>query len=220
MAETTLMLIGAVGALAAGSAAAQICGPLASDWKAKKGTLQSRLLGLCVELPGPGRRAIGAFMLVATLSGGALAAYAAEPGAPERLATQAAGVVGSGDQLSLKLKTPQGERTLKVGEAYADGWTLRALTPTKATLDKDGTTREIGLNPTGALASTAPPDAPVSVSVVARERNDGLPRCNPLDVLTWPKEIRDTLPDGGVLLARGSVPGAVNGPPGVCDAAL
>lgn len=94
------------------------------------------------------------------------AAYAAEPGAPEQLAAQAAGVVGSGDQLSLRLKTAQGDLTLKLGEVYEDGWRLVGLTPTQATLVKDGTTREIGLNPTGQLASATPPPPPSRVTLL------------------------------------------------------
>lgn len=47
-----------------------------------------------------------------------------------------------------------------------------------------------------------------------------LASCDPLDATTWPHEIRDTLPDGGILLARGSVPGVAGGPQRVCDAQI
>ncbi|MDB5438013.1 MAG: TonB-dependent receptor [Caulobacteraceae bacterium] len=47
-----------------------------------------------------------------------------------------------------------------------------------------------------------------------------LSSCDPLDATTWPIEIQNTLPDGGVLLARGSVPGVGGGPARVCDAQI
>ncbi|MDB5441441.1 MAG: hypothetical protein JWM33_3868 [Caulobacteraceae bacterium] len=90
-------------------------------------------------------------------------------GAPEQLAAQAAGVVGSGDQLSLRLRTPEGERVLKIGETYAEGWTLQALSPSKATLAKDGAVREVGLNPTGAVASGGAAAPASRVTVVGAE---------------------------------------------------
>ncbi|MDB5439064.1 MAG: hypothetical protein JWM33_1491 [Caulobacteraceae bacterium] len=120
----------------------------------------------------PARAAAGAVVLVAVLTGGALTAFAAAPSAPERLPSEVQGVVGSGDKLSLRLKDSAGGRTIAVGEAYGDGWTLTGLTPTQATLAKDGATREVGLNPTGALASAAPaaPPSLVEVTLNAEEQ--------------------------------------------------
>ncbi|MDB5439740.1 MAG: hypothetical protein JWM33_2167 [Caulobacteraceae bacterium] len=97
--------------------------------------------------------------------GAASTARPAELAGPERLATDLAGVVGSGDLLSLSLKTQGYERILKIGDVYEDGWTLRALTPTKATLTKDGTEREVGLNPTGQVAAAVSTAAPTIVDV-------------------------------------------------------
>ncbi|MDB5439603.1 MAG: hypothetical protein JWM33_2030 [Caulobacteraceae bacterium] len=97
---------------------------------------------------------------VGLLWSASLGAHAAEPAAPDRLPSEVQGVVGSGDQLSLRLKDATGERTIAVGEAYAEGWTLTGLTPIKASLAKEGVVREVGLNPTGTLApaeAAAPP---------------------------------------------------------------
>jgi hypothetical protein len=43
---------------------------------------------------------------------------------------------------------------------------LQALTPTQATLVKDGIKREVGLNPTGAVASNAPAALPSKITMV------------------------------------------------------
>lgn len=89
--------------------------------------------------------------LVLALTGAAPVFAAA---APEALASQAAGVVGSGDKLSLQLHPAGGApaRILKIGDVFEDGWVLTALDPTTATLTKGGLSRRIGLNPAGALA--------------------------------------------------------------------
>ncbi|MDB5439530.1 MAG: MecR antirepressor / ankyrin repeat family protein, partial [Caulobacteraceae bacterium] len=143
--------------------------PFACQWPGKADhPFKERLTMLSSKSPSALRRRLAGGALTLLLTGGVYVAYAAEPGAPERLAAQAAGVVGSGDQLSLKIREPQGERTVKVGETYADGWTLQALTPTKATLAKDGATREVGLNPTGALARAQTDEPPSSVKTLAR----------------------------------------------------
>ncbi|MDB5438978.1 MAG: hypothetical protein JWM33_1405 [Caulobacteraceae bacterium] len=105
------------------------------------------------------------FVTMAVAISAACAVQAAELAGPERLAAEAAGVVGSGEQLSLKLKAQGEERTLKLGEGYADGWTLQALTPTKATLVKDGVAREVGLNPTGQVATAGLAVTPTTVTV-------------------------------------------------------
>ncbi|MDB5439780.1 MAG: hypothetical protein JWM33_2207 [Caulobacteraceae bacterium] len=94
------------------------------------------------------------------------ALFLAGAASPDQLPSEVKGVVGSGNQLSLKLKTPGGERTLRIGEAYGEGWTLEALTPSKAILTKDGVTREIGLNPTGAVASDKPDAPPSKVTMI------------------------------------------------------
>lgn len=167
MPDLTLLLAPTLGALAAGAATAQVSAPLATRWRARNGAMKRRLLAIAtpVRLPGPGRRLAGAAALAATLTTGGLAGYAAQPSAPERLAAQAGGVVGSGDQLALRVKEDSQERTIKPGDDYADGWKLQALTPTKATLTKDGVSREVGLNPTGALANNAPAAPPSQVWV-------------------------------------------------------
>ncbi|MDB5439931.1 MAG: hypothetical protein JWM33_2358 [Caulobacteraceae bacterium] len=86
--------------------------------------------------------------------------------APDLLPSEVKGVVGSGDQLSLQLHGDAGtERTIRVGEEYRDGWMLQALSPTKATLAKDGATREVGLNPQGAVASAGPAGPPSTVTM-------------------------------------------------------
>lgn len=87
---------------------------------------------------------------------------------PEDLPAQVAGVIGSGDQLSLQLKPAAGsaERTIRVGEAFPDGWVLSSLSDTLATLSRNGTVRTIGLNPTGAVAPPSGPVAPSTVRVV------------------------------------------------------
>lgn len=76
-----------------------------------------------------------------------LGGHAAEPSAPDRLPAEVQGVVGSGDQLRLRLNDAAGVRTLRPGEAYRDGWMLKAVTASTATLAKDGQERVVGLNP-------------------------------------------------------------------------
>ncbi|MDB5438327.1 MAG: hypothetical protein JWM33_754 [Caulobacteraceae bacterium] len=88
-------------------------------------------------------------------------AFAARAGAasapaqgPDALPGLVVGVVGSGDQLSLQIKADEsGRRALRIGDAFQDGWSLSALTPSTATLTKAGESRVVGLNPTGAVAT-------------------------------------------------------------------
>lgn len=148
-----------------GVATAQIGGPVSLNWRSRFGAIHERLRELPRAAPPVRERIAGAALMMALAAGGTLTAYAAEPSAPERLASQAAGVVGSGDQLSLRLRTPQGERTLQIGETFEDGWALQALTPAKATLVKDGGSREVGLNPTGAVAAAAQVGPPSLVTM-------------------------------------------------------
>ena len=46
-----------------------------------------------------------------------------------------------------------GRRALRIGDAFQDGWSLSALTPSTATLTKAGESRVVGLNPTGAVTT-------------------------------------------------------------------
>lgn len=86
--------------------------------------------------------------------------------APDLLPGEVRGVTGSGDSLSLQLKTADGaERSLKPGDAYRDGWVLKALTPTAATLAREGQERQVGLNPT--LAASPADEAATKVTVLS-----------------------------------------------------
>ncbi|MDB5440522.1 MAG: hypothetical protein JWM33_2949 [Caulobacteraceae bacterium] len=100
-----------------------------------------------------------------------LAAAAPAPSGPDALPAQVAGVIGSGDQLSLQLRATADApaRIVHLGEAAIDGWALTGLTDTVATLAKDGQTRAIGLNPTGALASKAPAAPPSQVTIAGED---------------------------------------------------
>lgn len=69
------------------------------------------------------------------------------------LASEVSGVVGSGDKLGLKLGAGEASRVLRPGEIYGDGWVLRSVTASQATLTKGAEVRQVGLNPTGALAA-------------------------------------------------------------------
>ncbi|MDB5440881.1 MAG: hypothetical protein JWM33_3308 [Caulobacteraceae bacterium] len=152
------------GGLVVGSGAAQINGPLSCGWPASGDELMLRMKALGLRRPGFTRGLLGGALVMLLLGGGTLAAYAAAPAAPstaqalpadlDRLSKEAAGVVGSGDRLSLQIKPVDGQasRTIKVGEEYSNGWKLDAVTPTLATLSKGGETRQVGLNPTGAVA--------------------------------------------------------------------
>ncbi|MDB5439534.1 MAG: hypothetical protein JWM33_1961 [Caulobacteraceae bacterium] len=94
-----------------------------------------------------------------------LAAPAWAQDALAALPGQVIGVSGSGDQLSLRLKSGEGERVLKIGEVFEDGWTLSALTATDATLTKTGQNRRIGLGLAGD-SPKAPQNAPSQVTAV------------------------------------------------------
>ncbi|MDB5440595.1 MAG: hypothetical protein JWM33_3022 [Caulobacteraceae bacterium] len=107
-------------------------------------------------------------LVVAVAPAGA-PAEAAQPTGPDDLPSQVVGVVGSGDQLALRLRQGSGERLLKVGDAYADDWILTALSPTMASLSKGWLSRTIGLNPTGAVAALAGAGAPASQVAVVGE---------------------------------------------------
>ncbi|MDB5438344.1 MAG: hypothetical protein JWM33_771, partial [Caulobacteraceae bacterium] len=105
-----------------------------------------------------------AFILFAGLL---LAAAAPAPSGPDALPAQVAGVIGSGDQLSLQLRASDTApaRMVRLGDEAIDGWTLTGLTNTVATLSKDGQSRTIGLNPTGALSQRQPVGPPSTVHV-------------------------------------------------------
>ncbi|MDB5439278.1 MAG: hypothetical protein JWM33_1705 [Caulobacteraceae bacterium] len=159
-------------AAALGVGAAQLTGPSACDWRARSGQMKVRLLVLKRHAPPKRlRRTLGGLLLGMVLVGGGLAAYAAQPSAPDHLPQEVVGVVGSGDQLGLKVTTG---RILKVGDVYADGWKIQSVTPETATLVKDAQHREIGLNPTGALPATPASGAPSVVQVVSAQVRQAL----------------------------------------------
>ncbi|MDB5437978.1 MAG: hypothetical protein JWM33_405 [Caulobacteraceae bacterium] len=165
MSAALILLPLGLAAAAAGAALAASAQP-ACHWSSLGAiALKTRLAMIRAVAPTRRRARLAAIVLVGLMGSGGLAAYAAQPSAPERLAAQAAGVVGSGKQLSLRVVEAGKERTIKLGQDYADGWKLDALTPTSATLVRNGERREVGLNPTGALASAAPAAAPSQVLV-------------------------------------------------------
>lgn len=118
------------------------------------------------HLIGKGWRWAGSLMLAVFLAAGAALAHAAEPSGLDRLPSEVVGVTGSGDALRLQVKSDGQVRTLVPGDEYRDGWKLRSVSASKATLFKSGETREVGLNPTGALASNAATAPPSDVSLV------------------------------------------------------
>jgi hypothetical protein len=73
--------------------------------------------------------------------------------------------------MSLRLRsvgeTP--ERSLKIGDEFEDGWKLTGLTSSAATLTRDGVSRTVGLNPTGALGAAEPAAGGSTVTVVTGE---------------------------------------------------
>ncbi|MDB5441453.1 MAG: hypothetical protein JWM33_3880 [Caulobacteraceae bacterium] len=90
---------------------------------------------------------------------------------PDALPGLVTGVVGSGDQMALRL-TPVGDaaaRDLKIGDEFRNGWRLTALTPSAATLTRDGASQTVGLNPTGALADAPAATGGSTVTVVSHE---------------------------------------------------
>ncbi|MDB5438203.1 MAG: hypothetical protein JWM33_630 [Caulobacteraceae bacterium] len=111
----------------------------------------------------PRHLALLPFALLA-LASPALAAPA--PRAQDVLAAlpgQVVGVSGSGDQLTLRLKSETQERALKIGDAYADGWILIGLNNSEVTLAKGAILRRIGLNPSGAVAQAVLEETPSQV---------------------------------------------------------
>ena len=80
-------------------------------------------------------RDLAALALVVALLAPITAQAAGAPTVPDALPGLAAGVLGSGDQMILRLK-PIGDapaRVLKIGDEFEDGWTLTALTASVAT---------------------------------------------------------------------------------------
>ncbi|MDB5437979.1 MAG: hypothetical protein JWM33_406 [Caulobacteraceae bacterium] len=213
----------AMAALAAGAALAAAAQP-ACHWSSLGAiALKTRLAMIRAIAPSRHRARLAALGLAGLLCAGALAAYAAEPSAPQRLAAQAAGVVGSGDQLSLRVVEDQQPRTLKPGDTYSDGWKLESLTPSSATLTRDGERREVGLNPTGALASAEPAapasrvrvlpsDAELLAQATLQARWDGQ---TPLPGLTLAETTRYyLLRQRGLVLASNTPPPGPPRPPG------
>ncbi|MDB5440156.1 MAG: hypothetical protein JWM33_2583 [Caulobacteraceae bacterium] len=112
----------------------------------------------------------------ALLAGGARAAI--NPGSAS-LPGEVIGVVGSGDKLSLKIKAGETSRLLNVGDTYQNGWKLKSLTDATATLEKDGLTQTIGLNPTGSVAAVAPDEDASTVNTLAAIRAERLALAQP-----------------------------------------
>lgn len=166
MLDMTLTLLAGAAGVALGAAAAQIGGAISLNWEGRAGDLRQRLNNLPRNAPPASRRMAGVLVLATLLAGGGLVTYAAEPSAPERLAANASGVVGSGNQLTLKVREAGVDRSLKVGDVYAEGWTLKALTPSTVTIARDGATMLVGLNPSGQVLGPAPAGAPSTISVV------------------------------------------------------
>ncbi|MDB5440882.1 MAG: hypothetical protein JWM33_3309 [Caulobacteraceae bacterium] len=168
-----LPILAAVG-IVIGGAAAQLSAPLSCRWPSSGDELMLRMKALGRPETGKGRMLLGGALIAALIGGGTLSAYAAAPSAPQvalpadlsSLPGQVIGVVGSGDQLSLQIRASdrQGPRTVRPGDEYQNGWTLRAVTPTLAILSRAGETHQVGLNPAGTLAAPAAA-APSSVTV-------------------------------------------------------
>lgn len=112
------------------------------------------------------RLSLPVILLFLAIPASALAAQAAAGDSLAALPSQVVGVSGSGDQLSLRLKVGAEVRVLKIGDVYADGWTLTGLTPSEATLAKGALSRRVGLSPTSAVGQAAPADDPSQVRTV------------------------------------------------------
>ncbi|MDB5440523.1 MAG: hypothetical protein JWM33_2950 [Caulobacteraceae bacterium] len=93
-------------------------------------------------------------------------ALAADDPGPSSLPGRVIGVVGSGDKLSLRIKTDEAPRTLDIGDVYQDGWRLTALTNTTATLTKDDRSEAVGLNLEGSLGPQKSADSASTVNTV------------------------------------------------------
>ncbi|MDB5440880.1 MAG: hypothetical protein JWM33_3307 [Caulobacteraceae bacterium] len=185
MTPEVMTLLTSLGAVVGGGTA-QLCGPLSCGWPANGDELMLRMKSIGRSRPGFARAVLGGSLIATLVGAGTLTAYAAAPAAPApapaqalpadlmRLAREAAGVVGSGDRLSLQIKPADVPtvRTLNIGEEYADGWRLQAVTPTVATLVKAGQIQRVGLNPNGVVASlvTFTPLSSVEVDLSAQER--------------------------------------------------
>lgn len=122
-------------------------------------------------------------------------AFAATGSALDRLPSEVRGVVGSGDQLSLELRSDGVDRVIHLGESYKDGWTLQALTPSQATLARDGQTRQVGLSPSGALAELTSPAAPSSVDLAGIPADDDVTRILESHGVRVPSGLRTGLTD-------------------------
>lgn len=119
-------------------------------------------------------RDLAALMLTAALLAPLTAQAAGALAGPDALPGQATGVVGSGDQMTLRLK-PIGDapaRVLKIGDEFEDGWKLTALTASAATLSKAGASRTVGLNPAGSLGAAALAAGASTVTVVTGPRTN------------------------------------------------
>ncbi|MDB5440639.1 MAG: hypothetical protein JWM33_3066 [Caulobacteraceae bacterium] len=112
--------------------------------------------------------------LLALLSCVLLPAMAMAADVADRLPSEVVGVVGSGDQLRLVVRSADGQRSLSVGETYADGWTATAIRADSVTLSHDGQMRIIGMSPDGRLPPPREIAAPSQVSILGRSPEDFL----------------------------------------------
>lgn len=139
--------------------------PLGCTWPGRAPQLlQERLTMLSIEKPRRLRILAGGALVGALCLGSGFIAWAASaPPAStaaasnvlQRLPAEVVGVVGSGNQMTLRIRRDGVVQNLKLGDEYRDGWRLRTLTPDVATLAKGNETRRVGLNPAGALAVEA-----------------------------------------------------------------
>ncbi|MDB5440324.1 MAG: hypothetical protein JWM33_2751 [Caulobacteraceae bacterium] len=200
--------VAGLGALLAGRAA-----PVTLAWPGDHAPAMTlRIRSLLAARPGRMRRLLGGALTGAIVLGGAALAYAAQPGAPELLPGETIGVVGSGDHLGLQVRGEQGVRTLSPGDDYRDGWTLKAVTPTAATLTRGEETRLVGLNLTGAVGRTAQSLAPSEVNVVGGTLQAAIDagdvarimqlKGSPIDVIAAQKAILAKDPDAILTPAR------------------
>lgn len=96
------------------------------------------------------------------------AAHAQTPSILDQLPQELVGVIGSGDQLSLEVRSSSdpAPRIINIGGEYKAGWKLTALTQSQATLIKNGEVRQVGLNLNGAVLSEPMPVAASEVEVL------------------------------------------------------
>lgn len=112
-----------------------------------------------------------------------LAKAADGPAFANSLPSQVVGVVGSGDQIGLLLRSGSAVRTLKLGDVVQDGWVLTHLNPSSAILSLNGQQVEIGLNPQGEITNTSADLQATQITVVGSAEAEILRRL--LDTGKW-----------------------------------